>query len=50
VTATGEGRDLEPSPIGFYFAKLWYYEDLYPVVMGLAGLAAARRLLGAAAA
>ena len=22
----------EPSPIGFYFAKLWYFEKLYPVV------------------
>ena len=22
----------EPSPIGFYFAKLWYFEKLYPLV------------------
>ena len=21
------------SPIGFYFAKLWYYERLYPIVL-----------------
>lgn len=22
--------DVSPSPIGFYFANLWYFEDLYP--------------------
>ncbi len=22
----------EPSPIGFYFARLWYYEKLYPLI------------------
>ena len=22
----------EPAPIGFYFAKLWYFEKLYPVI------------------
>ena len=22
----------EPSPIGFYFAKLWYFEKLYPLI------------------
>ena len=21
------------SPIGLYFARLWYYEELYPLVM-----------------
>jgi len=25
----------ESAPIGFYFAKLWYYESLYPVVFAL---------------
>ncbi len=29
-------------PIGFYFAKLWYHEQLYPVVYSLAALNAAR--------
>ncbi len=24
----------EPSPIGFYFAKLWYFEKLYPLIFG----------------
>jgi squalene-hopene/tetraprenyl-beta-curcumene cyclase len=27
-----DGTWREPSPIGFYFAKLWYYERLYPQV------------------
>ena len=26
------GQIREPSPIGFYFAKLWYYEKLYPLI------------------
>ena len=29
---TEEGRSFPPSPIGFYFAKLWYYERLYPLI------------------
>ena len=32
------GRHREPSPIGFYFAKLWYYEQLYPLVFTVAAL------------
>lgn len=27
-----------PSPIGFYFAKLWYFESLYPVIFAVSGL------------
>lgn len=27
-----------PSPIGFYFAKLWYYEKLYPIVFAVGAL------------
>jgi squalene-hopene/tetraprenyl-beta-curcumene cyclase len=26
------------SPIGFYFAKLWYYEKLYPLIFAVAAL------------
>ena len=33
------------APIGLYFARLWYYEDLYPLIFGLNGLSAARRVL-----
>jgi len=27
-----------PSPIGFYFAKLWYFESLYPIIFAVSGL------------
>ncbi len=30
--ATGGGRRFPVAPIGFYFARLWYYEELYPLV------------------
>lgn len=29
------------SPIGFYFARLWYFETLYPLIFSVAALAAA---------
>jgi squalene-hopene/tetraprenyl-beta-curcumene cyclase len=29
---TEAGRSFAASPIGFYFAKLWYYERLYPLI------------------
>ena len=45
VTATGQGRHTPPSPIGLYFARLWYYDELYPLVMSLRGLAVARAAL-----
>jgi squalene-hopene/tetraprenyl-beta-curcumene cyclase len=28
----------EPAPIGFYFAKLWYYERLYPLIFTVSAL------------
>ena len=37
--ATDEGRTLPPAPIGFYFAKLWYSEKLYPLIYVAAALA-----------
>ena len=33
---SGEWR--EPAPIGFYFAKLWYYERLYPLIWTVGAL------------
>jgi squalene-hopene/tetraprenyl-beta-curcumene cyclase len=36
------GEWLRPSPIGFYFAKLWYYERLYPKIFTVAALSKAR--------
>ena len=32
------GAWKNPSPIGFYFAKLWYYEKLYPVIFATGAL------------
>ena len=31
------------SPIGFYFAKLWYYEQSYPLIFATAALAQAEQ-------
>ena len=41
VTRVESGAWREPSPIGFYFAKLWYHEKLYPLVWTTAALAKA---------
>ena len=38
-----EGRtDFEPSPIGLYFANLWYSEKLYPLIFSVSALTARR--------
>jgi squalene-hopene/tetraprenyl-beta-curcumene cyclase len=34
-----------PTPIGFYFAKLWYFEKLYPIIFMVAALGRALRRL-----
>ena len=46
VHHTDEGREFPPSPIGFYFAALWYYERLYPLVFTTAALGRAKRIEG----
>ena len=38
------GGLYDPTPIGFYFAKLWYYEKLYPIIFSVAALGRARRV------
>jgi squalene-hopene/tetraprenyl-beta-curcumene cyclase len=43
VEAVGEDRNRASSPIGFYFAKLWYYEKLYPMIFAVAALGRATR-------
>ncbi|HEV3263614.1 MAG TPA: prenyltransferase/squalene oxidase repeat-containing protein, partial [Gemmataceae bacterium] len=35
----------DPTPIGFYFAKLWYFEKLYPIIFTVAALGRARQKL-----
>ena len=32
------GAWTKPSPIGFYFAKLWYFEKLYPMIATVGAL------------
>jgi squalene-hopene/tetraprenyl-beta-curcumene cyclase len=43
VDRVEDGGLHEPTPIGFYFAKLWYFEKLYPIVFAVAALGRARR-------
>ena len=46
IDAVEANRHGQTSPIGFYFAKLWYYERLYPLIFTVAALGqAVRRLL-----
>jgi squalene-hopene/tetraprenyl-beta-curcumene cyclase len=45
VDQVESGGLYKPSPIGFYFAKLWYYEKLYPIIFTVAALGRARRHL-----
>jgi len=39
VESTRDGNGTSPSPIGFYFAKLWYYERLYPLIFAADAMA-----------
>ena len=38
VERVESGAWREPSPIGFYFAKLWYSERLYPLIWTVGAL------------
>jgi squalene-hopene/tetraprenyl-beta-curcumene cyclase len=38
VEQVEQGTWTEPSPIGFYFAKLWYFEKLYPMITTVGAL------------
>lgn len=40
VERVEDGRWTGSSPVGFYFAKLWYYERLYPQLTTVAALGA----------
>jgi squalene-hopene/tetraprenyl-beta-curcumene cyclase len=44
VEAVESGRFRDPSPIGFYFAKLWYFEKLYPLIFTVAALGRAAKI------
>jgi squalene-hopene/tetraprenyl-beta-curcumene cyclase len=45
VTRVEAGGLHEPAPMGFYFAKLWYFEKLYPIIFTVAALGRAVRKL-----
>ncbi|MEW6305435.1 MAG: prenyltransferase/squalene oxidase repeat-containing protein [Verrucomicrobiota bacterium] len=45
ATRVEDGTWTQPSPIGFYFAKLWYYEKLYPMIFTTGALSRALRVL-----
>ena len=45
IAHTDCGQSFPPSPIGFYFAKLWYYERLYPLVFACSALERVNALL-----
>ena len=47
IEAVESNRHLEPAPIGFYFAKLWYHERLYPQIFATRALARACRAVEA---
>jgi squalene-hopene/tetraprenyl-beta-curcumene cyclase len=38
IEAVERNSHRDCSPIGFYFAKLWYYERLYPLIFTVAAL------------
>ena len=42
IDATDRGNQAPVSPIGLYFARLWYFEKLYPIIFSVGGLIDAR--------
>ena len=42
LATTRDGTHFPSAPIGLYFARLWYHEQLYPIVWTLGALKAAR--------
>lgn len=45
IQATDNGTRFPVSPIGLYFARLWYHEKLYPVVWSVQALRSAKAVL-----
>lgn len=41
-TATRGGHHFPAAPVGLYFARLWYSEDLYPLIFAAGAVAGAR--------
>ena len=45
IDRTDYGRRFDAAPIGLYFAKLWYFEQFYPVIFTVSALARAEAVL-----
>ena len=45
VEKVEQGGLQQPTPIGFYFARLWYFERLYPIIFCVQALGRARQRL-----
>ncbi len=46
IEHTAGGTSVAASPIGLYFARLWYFEDLYPVIFTVSALQKVKNLCG----
>jgi squalene-hopene/tetraprenyl-beta-curcumene cyclase len=44
IASTNRGTSVPASPIGLYFARLWYFEESYPLVFTLCALSRVSRL------
>lgn len=45
IEQTNTGQTYTPAPIGLYFAKLWYYERLYPLIFSVSALSKVYNLI-----
>ncbi len=46
IDATQRGERTPVFPLGFYFARLWYYEKLYPLIFAVDALRRVRATIG----
>jgi len=44
IATADQGQSTPASPIGLYFARLWYSEELYPLIFTLSALAKVQKL------
>jgi squalene-hopene/tetraprenyl-beta-curcumene cyclase len=44
VANTDQGQFTAAAPIGLYFARLWYFEELYPLIFALSALSKVHKL------
>ncbi len=45
IEHTNHGTQFDATPIGFYFAKLWYFEKLYPLIFTVGSFNRVRSVL-----